>query len=49
MERIRYPRVLSHLKRQATKVDLEEAIKWAMTPDNQYRLAYEWRRLNERD
>jgi hypothetical protein len=37
------------LKGRGPKVDLEEASKWAMKPDNMYRLAYEWRRLNERD
>jgi len=37
------------LKGRGPKADLEEAIKWAMMPNNMYRLAYEWRRLNERD
>lgn len=37
------------LKGKGPKADLEEAIRWAMVPDNLYRLVYEWRRLNERD
>ncbi|ARQ00930.1 DUF4160 domain-containing protein [Pseudorhodoplanes sinuspersici] len=37
------------LKGSGPRCDLEEAIRWAITPDNSYRLAYEWRRLNERE
>ena len=37
------------LKGKAPKADLVEAIRWASLPDNIYRLAHEWRRLNERD
>jgi hypothetical protein len=31
------------------KAAIEEAIAWARVPDNNKRLAQEWRRLNERD
>lgn len=37
------------LRGKGPKAVLEEAIKWAMVPYNMYRLAHEWRRLNERD
>lgn len=37
------------MKGWGPKSALEEAIRWAGSPDNQYRLAHEWRQLNERD
>lgn len=37
------------IKGSGPRAELEEAIKWAMVPNNAYRLEFEWRRLNERD
>jgi hypothetical protein len=37
------------IKGHGPRRDLNEAVKWAMTPVNLYRLMQVWRRLNERD
>jgi hypothetical protein len=41
--------VTFRVRGRGERAAIEEAISWAMNPSNSYQLAFEWRRLNERD
>ncbi|MBI1868675.1 MAG: DUF4160 domain-containing protein [Methylocystis sp.] len=41
--------VTFQVRGRGEKLAIEEAIAWARAPDNGFRLAHEWRRLNERE